>query len=256
MESYILHIAGITIKILFPLTKDRFFRSLFIRQWKPMLAPYFSPNKNEVKRTVCFFEKSFPEFNVHDDIISIPMAQRKGKTFFAPYHISLRQFYWILAQIVLEEIIKEGGFFLHCSAIHTAKGVMLFLGPSGSGKSTIARMLSSSYPVLADDQAIIGKDSSGYFFYQMFVPEKNETIKTSTKTYPIHKFFFLKKSKLVSQISLTSKSDILERMVGQLTTNMDISRQTTANLIQFVKSTNNYNVLKFNLDKSQLKSFF
>jgi len=256
MESYILHIAGITIKILFPLTKDRFFRSLFIRQWKPMLVPYFSSNKNEGERTIRFFETSFPDFDVHNDIISIPMARRKGKTFFTPYYISLRQFYWILSQIVLEEIAKKCGFFLHCSAVHTAKGVMLFLGPSGSGKSTIARMLYPNYPTLTDDQAIIRKDKKGYSFYQMFVPEKNEAIKISTKKYNIHKFFFLKKSKFISQKPLTSKSEVLERMVSQLTTNTDISPQTTANLIEFVKLTNNYNLLSFNLNKPQIKRFF
>jgi len=256
IETYAIDIAGVKIKIVFPPTKDVFFHDLFIRQWKPMLAPYIIPNDDKIERAIYFIEESFPEFKMNKNVISVSMARKKGKTIFAPYHISLRYFYCILAQIVLEEITKKGGFYLHCSAINTEKGVVLFLGSSGSGKSTIARLLGDIYPVLADDQIIINKDKSGYFLYQMFIPEKNKTIVRSINKYRIYKFFFLKKSESISQIKISNKTEILRKIVSQLTASKDIAHKTTVNLIRFVKQTNNYNVLKFSPNKLQLNHFF
>jgi len=255
-ESYVINIANMAIKVVFEPAKDCFLRDFFIQQWKRAFSLYISLDNGNSRRTICLVESTSDDFSINKNIISIPIAQKKGLTFVAPYHISLQQFYWILTQVVLEEISKKGGFYLHCSGINTEKGVILFLSPSGGGKSTIVRLLHEHYPALVDDQAIIASDKGQYVLYQMFIPEKNEAIKQSIKKYNIYKLFFLKQSQSISQTRLISKAEIMRRIGSQLTTNVGVAQQTMKNLIKFVRLTSDYSLLEFNQNKLQLNRFF
>ena len=55
----------------------------------------------------------------------------------------------------------ESGFFLHASSVIVDGGAVLFLGHSTAGKSTIARLLETSFPVLADDSVFASKGADG-----------------------------------------------------------------------------------------------
>ncbi|MGD9780945.1 MAG: hypothetical protein AB7V14_02195 [Kiritimatiellia bacterium] len=56
---------------------------------------------------------------------------------------------------------RISGLFLHASAVVVGGGAVLFLGHSTAGKSTIARLLGTTFPVLADDAVFASKGADG-----------------------------------------------------------------------------------------------
>jgi hypothetical protein len=53
------------------------------------------------------------------------------------------------------------GLFLHASSVIMPAGAFLFLGHSTAGKSTIARLLGTSFPILADDTVFASRNHHG-----------------------------------------------------------------------------------------------
>ena len=86
-----------------------------------------------------------------------------------------KQMGWIPAKLInpvleiclLTRIAREGGVFLHASAVKLGPAAYVFSGPSGAGKSTIAELFVDRIdcPVLSDEKIILRRQAEQIMVY-------------------------------------------------------------------------------------------
>lgn len=159
------------------------------------------------------------------------------------YHISHLQFVFILRHII-NQLIKNDGFVLHCSANLVKQNAYVFLGKSGAGKSTISSLLSSKFAILADDMGIIKKEGEKYFFYQGPFLERNYASK-SPKGFILKKAFFIHKSKS-NRISKIEGNTFIKKLLSQIWIEDEShEKRTIKNTLEFVSSHTHFYSLHF-----------
>lgn len=187
--------------------------------------------------------------NAYVNLYNTTANPKKIVTF---YSISSPQFQLILMQVLCWLLVNKG-FIIHCSAIKIGNQALLFLGKQGAGKSTVTSLLSDTYEVLADDSGIIKVDKGKYFFYQNISKEKNETIKKTSKRYPIRAICLLKKSPTYDLVRLTNKKSLFEKLSFQVLGDLKDTKLMIAFLLVMVNNFNDYYSLLFAKNKCKLK---
>jgi len=257
LQTIFLQIGGTPLEIRFGKYKNGYFHSLFMKEWRRIFNKYIvhaSPLSSQ--NVINVVEDAGLYFHEEDKKITLTIAhisKRKITTF---YHLGIKQFCRIVAQLVFKELIKNNGLYLHGSAIQTSHGAVIFLGKSGAGKSTISILLSHKYPVLADDQLFIMCKSNRYYFYQSFIPESNPHIGPSTKMIPIWRVFFIKQSKLLSIEHISSKTKIYKWISPELFTTFKDATKSNKNLIRFIKNEDLFFTYAFPKNQKMLTSSF
>lgn len=251
-----LEIAGVKVEIRFEPSKDWFIREHFLDGYTRVFSPYFCTKNVGATRYIKIIDEPLPEFILTNGQIFMNIAQVSGMSITTSYQAGIRQFCWVLNQILLEEVVRTGGFFLHCSAVISSKGSLLFLGESGSGKSTIVDMLMEVFEGYIDDQAIVSKVGDEYFLTQLFLPEKNKKIKKNLNKYPISHIYFLNKSSHIYTKKIQSKRKLLRKMASQITASSGVIQASVANLLNFITRDGSYYDLHFSRDKAKLQNFF
>ena len=253
MESIYLDIAGFNIKLVFHKTEIMFLggisRDEIARNYRGFIsnkkqkktdfllefigANNITTTKKNFSVSICFYEEGYK-----DQIITY-------------YHISSTQFVLIIRNIV-EKLLKNDGFIIHCSACNINGKANVFIGPSGAGKSTIVSLLYSQYPILADDIGIIKREGGNYYFYQTPFLEKNNFPK-HCKRYPIDHIFFLQKAKECKILKIIQKENIFEQIANQVwTESREYEKERMLFLFNFFKKFNRYSHLFFSMNSKIL----
>lgn len=75
---------------------------------------------------------------------------------------------WHALSPIYQGAIRRHGFPFHAGLIEIDGRGVLLAGSSGRGKSTLCRRLSSSYPVLCDEETLIVRDTRGRYWTHPF----------------------------------------------------------------------------------------
>lgn len=250
MDSLFLEIAGFIIGIKFYPTEPPFLKE---KSFKDRLALYFYGfvTKN-VKRVDFWIEvKERKNLEVMIQTVSkkhflnIYEEERKVLTTF--YHLSEVQFSLIIRKICQQLLSKHQGLLIHASASLVKNQAFVFLGSSGAGKSTIIKLLSKTFPALADDSIIIKKEGREYYFYQTPFREKSFWVVKGSGKFRLGKIFFLKKALKQKIIKLTDKEEISKNFLEQFLTQEANPNTQVGSLLKLISSFNNFYNLYFNL---------
>lgn len=207
-----LQCAGCTISLVFEGTSSPLIKRYFIKMILRFYAPFISKkNTKRVDYTIHVTDHNLiAENNKYLKQIFVPVYQeiskKSCKTF---YFISYIQFSLVLLHVFIRTLIGKNALLLHCSAIKTPRGALLFLGRDSAGKSTIVQLLKKKYQILSDDNAIIRKMNQKFYLYQTPMIEKNTVLK-SRKRYLIRGFCFLVKSTNFQIHNITDKKTTIE----------------------------------------------
>lgn len=248
MEILYLSIAGFNIKVTFgktniPAERTEFshlishFYQGFINHMRPPRVDY----------SITFIYSGSFEILERDKQVRFLLfyQEPRPKQIITYYYISLRQFAFILKQILLK-LLKNKGFIVHASASQINDGAYVFTGRSGAGKSTVAKLLSPKHQVLADDSAIIKKEGGKFYLYQTPFIEKENWFTRSSKRFNISAIMFLKKEALFRIEKVSDKKLVVQRVAKQLWMEKieDLSLQMKL-LLAFISQFNNYYYLSF-----------
>ena len=203
--------------------------------------------------------------NERADIIFDNKTQRRFINFYESesetklttyYQIGIYQFQIIIINILHNLLSKNDGFLLHASANKFNRQAALFLGDHGSGKSTIMKMLNSKYPALADDSAIVRKESNNYYFFQTPLIEKENWFKRESVEYKIKNIFFLRKANFYKIEKVKNKEEILKDLLKVFWIVDKKHSYQLAHIMEFVNNFNNFYNLYFAKDKNQVLKLF
>ncbi len=169
------------------------------------------------------------------------------------YHLSEDQFYLVLRnglQILLKE---RNGVIVHGSASVINNKAIIFLGKSGAGKSTIMTILAEKYLPVADDSFIIRKINDTFMVFSTPLIEKNSWIKKTSKGFPLHAAFFLKKDSSHSIRRLINKDVVFRKFVSQIFSTQNDYENQIKTFFRLVYQENFFYELRFGLaDKESL----
>lgn len=160
-------------------------------------------NDNSFKIILQDNQNSFYKKIFKDDV--------NNKIIITNYNISYQEINDIFLYL-FNKLTSDKGLIIHCSAIKTNSGIIIFLGESGSGKSFLAKALSSKYNALADDFGLLLLRNNKLYFHQL--PFSDEYIKEK-KSNRINKFFLLKKSKKFKIVKIKEKTHIIKNIINQ-----------------------------------------
>ncbi|MCL4364042.1 hypothetical protein M1328_02270 [Patescibacteria group bacterium] len=197
-----------------------------------------------------FFEKKDDEYFYINYFIN--KSKNKTVTF---YRNSLFEFNVMLRLILSFLLRTNNGFFVHASAVAYNDKADIFLGKSGAGKSTVRQLLDEKYLSLADDVAILKKESKKFYIYQFpFLEGKTYLVKKTNKKYLLNRVIFIDKADNYKLIQLTDKKSIIKLMSKQLLfdNNPRLLSKELKNTLQFVTKFNRFYKLKFARDKNKL----
>ncbi len=218
MEILYLNIAGFNLKVTFGKTslpaEQHEFSSLINHFYQGFVTKDI-PRRIDYYITVSY-NGSF-EILEHSDYTRLLLfyKERGRKYIDTYYYISLKQFSFILKQILLK-LLANRGFIIHASAAIGKKGAYVFTGKSGSGKSTIVKLIKHRYRVVADDSIIIKKEGGSFYLYSTPFIEKEGWFERSSAKYPLAGVFFLRKTPYFAREKLADSSIALERMSREL----------------------------------------
>ena len=72
-------------------------------------------------------------------------------------------------RVICDDIIKRGGFFLHCSCLQYRGKAVIFTAPSGTGKSTHASLWRKHFGdevvMINDDKPLVREQEDGFVIY-------------------------------------------------------------------------------------------
>mgnify|MGYP001566864186 FL=1 len=169
----------------------------------------------------------------------------KNNKVFTYLHISINHFITLLLRVVQNALLKNNGFFLHCSAVEIDGKAHVFVGPSGAGKSTILNLTRRQSIPLVDESGIIIKENNSFYFYQSPVVEKYKWIKKTFKRYPIESIYFLRKAKDCRLIQLKNNNKIITLISAQTWSLEKDMRSQIKTIMNFVKSNPRFYLLYF-----------
>jgi len=212
MQTLFLKIADFDIRLSFHTTSETFnSEKYFIDTLTKKLKNFISTEiPLSAHATIKFCSK--PSYSILYDTKNssfIEFFQVKNKIYYTSfYHISLYQFYSLLAHVMNMLLSKHGGIMVHASATLIQGKAFLFLGHSGGGKSTIISLLKNEFTTLADDYVIIRKIKKEYIAYQTPYPEREEWFSKSQSPLQIGKVYFIKKGLKISEKVITNESKV------------------------------------------------
>lgn len=161
----------------------------------------------------------------------------------------------IAMRTILQELLLNNGFFLHCSANLVNNKVILFLADKGGGKSTISKLLHNTYPSITDDLGIVKYVDRKFFFYQTPFPDKDKIPQKTKKKYIIRAICFISKG---GEFSYTQSINKLENVI-KLTKQVWVKNYQNTKIMQLilnlVNQNNRFYFLNNNLDKQSLLKF-
>lgn len=257
MYKVFLNIAGFKLGIRFnktelPFAKERLYRNHIYDLYRGFVT------EEEVKK---------PDFwidIIHTSSIEVISDKKRGKNFVhfykhlnkkrivTFYHLSDTQLELILRKVLQILLAKSKGLLIHASASLVGDKAYLFLGQSGAGKSTIIKLLSSNYPSLGDDSAIIKYKEDNYYFYQTPFKEKSEWIYRSGIKFPIEKILFLRKSQNFKIDKIKNKEIIAKKLMQQITIDRDELDGQLKIIAKFIDKFNDFYYLDFSDNSDKL----
>ena len=163
----------ILINMKYCLNKDLFnnFQTTVLNRYQPILLDTNSNSMKKVHFTINLTWNPRPELRfINENKTYYYRLTNKGtsKSITTYYDISLFQFEGLLQNIYRLLITKKNAVIMHLSAIKIRDNAFVFLGVSGAGKSTIAKLLSTKYQIIADDNAIIDYKFPFYRIVNLF----------------------------------------------------------------------------------------
>jgi len=259
MQKLFLAIAGFNIRLTFHTSQthtksEKDLKILLKRQLCHFLN---KENAKTIHATIDFLDK--PNYTILYDkkngsfIEFFQISNQKNYRTF--YHISLYQFYSLLAHILTMLLSKYGGITVHASAALIQGKATIFLGHSGAGKSTIIQLLRSKYPILADDHVIIRKKGAGYVAYQTPYPEREDWFSKNPHPLPIGKMYFLKKGDIVSE-QIIKNDEKFARLIENVPLPEIQKNFYITFIMNFVAKQNNFYEFTFPKNQKKLEYYF
>jgi hypothetical protein len=190
-------------------------------------------------------------YNKRTYVLAFKQVSKNRVTTF--YQISIYQIRLMLQRVLSALLSQHRGFSIHCSAVLKGASVDFFLGKSGAGKSTISNFLEGNYTKLTDDISYMRKTKTGFYFYE--APEiDKEWQHGKPMKYPIGRFFFIKKANFF-KIDKISQDNAL-KLLTQGESIYDLSKESTACLMEFVAGFDKFYVLYFAKDREKLLELY
>lgn len=170
-------------------------------------------------------------------------------------HISINHFITLLLRIIQDALLKNNGFFLHCSAVEIDGKVHVFVGRPGAGKSTILNLTRKKINPLADDSGIIIKEKNNFCFYQSPVAEKYNWIKKTGKSYPVDTIYFIRKSKDFRMKEVNDINSVISLITAQTWSLEKDMKTQIKTILKFAQLHPRFYYLYFAKDKKGLITF-
>lgn len=254
MDIIYLEIAGFAIGVRFHPTEPPFLKE---KGFKDRLSFYFYGFVSKSAKKVDFWIDVKERTNLEVMIQTVSkkhflnIYEEDGETLITFYHLSEVQFSLILRKICQQLLSKHNGLIIHASASLVNDQAFIFLGPSGAGKSTIIKLVSKTYPALADDSIIIKKEGREYYFYQTPFREKSFWVIKGSGKFRLGKIFFLKKARSQKITKLTDKEEISKNFLEQFLTQEANPNAQIESLLKFISQFKSFYLLHFNLKNPQ-----
>lgn len=253
-KQIFLSCAGFTIKVVFKDHDDFFGKDLFIQNLENKLKGFvLTKRRAKIDATVIF------KYRNNYDIFWDKKNKKQYLNYLTEldsniietyYHISDQQFRILLRFIIQKLLTKNRGVMIHCSAIKKNNNAYIFLGKSGSGKSTISQLLKRHSSVLADDIAIIRKNSKGeYLLYQTPFIESNMNFAKNHNPSFLKQINVLKKSTIHKKINITDYGTRLSILIKQIFTEENDAKEQITSVMNLASDFNSMYYLYFSLEK-------
>jgi hypothetical protein len=153
---------------------------------------------------------------------------------------------------VLQELLKNFGFFLHCSANLVNKKVIIFVADKGGGKSTTSKLIHNTYPSLTDDLGIIRCSNGKFYYYQTPFLDKDGLPKKTRTEYDISAICFLNKSTKFSFTYSKNKFNNINSLIKQIWTTDGNMKNIMKLVFILTRETDMFYQLDNNLSKKNL----
>lgn len=260
IKKIFLKIAGFNVLIIFVGSEDnQFFKDELINKVEKYLKGFIVQAK-EIKEDFTIEIKQEENnkiiYKQKDKSFYFQIFKIQKKAVYCSYEISLSQLIFIIRYIILQLLSSNSGFLMHGSSVVIDGKAYVFTGPPGAGKSTIMKMLSSRYPVIADDSVIIKKKNGEYSLYQTPMIEKETWVVKKSNKYLLGGIFFLNQSKEIKIEKMINKKETIEKLVSQLFVNQDQVRKQIGKIMNFVKKFDQFGTMYFSKDQKKLLRYF
>jgi len=258
-EVVYIYVAQIYIRLIFgdattaPVIKERLKRDI-LKTYSEFIV-YTIPDT--VHFTIEFVGKNINSISLIDSRVGYVSFFRKSgrKKIISYYHISITQFQFLLAEVLIEAL-NTSGLIIHASANLVNNKAVIFSGPSGVGKSTVMTMLNDVFPALADDIVIIKKEGLKFFMYQTPTYGREWWIQRSQKKYEIRRIFFLRQFPRLSSLHLTKRGHVLPLLMHELwIKEKKFLKKQVSLLANFVNTFDSFYELQFPLKKAVVVQF-
>ena len=137
-----------------------------------------------------------------------------------------------ILRVICDDIVKRGGFFLHCSCLRIDGQGVIFTAPSGTGKSTHAalwrRVFGDRVEMINDDKPLVREKDGDFVIYG--TPWNGKHRIGSNISAPIRAVFFLEQAQENSTepldpftaLSLLLQQTVLPADRGNMTALLDM----------------------------------
>lgn len=231
-KQLFIKVANFKIKVVFYKPAEE--RKIFFLNFYDQFLKYFSGfiiSKNSSQKFDGLIEikdnQFFQTITKKNKFFFFGFEKIKNNHYLTYYQINIDHFFLLIQELIFY-LLKEEGFFLHCSSIVKNNQAYLFLAPSGGGKSTIVKLIQDKDKILVDDLGIIRKIKNNFYLFQTPVREKNQYPK-SFLGYKIRKIFFIKKAKFLKKEKISLEKDYqkyLELFIKQVWVKKRLTKKT------------------------------
>jgi hypothetical protein len=171
---------------------------------------------------------------------------------FSESHMSM-----VLGDAITSLLVRSGGFIIHASAVVIENKATLFIGRSEAGKSTIMTSLKDMYRPIADDAGIIRKENNAYYFYQAPIIDRfYNWLKIKPQKYALGNIYILDKTNAFNCIKIDNTNTNFQKTILHINDDKKAITDNTRQIMEFIKSYNNFYMLSFMKDSDKIKAFF
>jgi len=204
-------------------------------------GPYIVNCSKKVDFLINIFQRNDYSFLEKNKNHYLFIFEREKKKINVANYVSIRQLNYIIIQILIE-LLAKNGFFFHGSVVVNKKNeAFIFTGTSGSGKTTISELVSKNFIKIADDSFFIKAEDNDYFVYTNPDDFSNKAEYDSklysiiNKKFSIKGIFFLKKASYnkISKINLSI--NLVKKILRQVAINENYKKLHFSFLIRFIK---------------------
>ena len=209
----LLRIAGFNIKLIFEPTDMVIFENRLMRDIEKHVYSPYGVTSFSLKPDYTIIIKYDKRIFLHKSkkiTAQAPLFKETSRSVLETnYYVSFDQFNYVLMFVLNRLLMKNDGFLLHCAAISTKKGAIIFVGNENAGKSTVRALLGDKFNPISDDALIIKYERGKYSAYQHCLIERNPVTGKSDKKYTIYRIFLLQKSDSCQSIIIKDKMQIV-----------------------------------------------